>query len=61
MTAHRPADGERDHDAEDRDRAFAAAGWWISTAVSCTPRDIKDLLAAAEGEDTDTNDGDQQR
>ncbi|MFE0245358.1 DEAD/DEAH box helicase [[Kitasatospora] papulosa] len=61
VTAHRPADGEHDHDAEDRDRAFASAGWWISTAVSCTPQDIKDLLAAAEGENTDTNDGDQQR
>lgn len=63
VTAHRPADGERDHDAEDRDKAFAAAGWWIRTAASCAPQDIADLLATAEDTDThtDTDDGDEQR
>ncbi|WP_030385683.1 DEAD/DEAH box helicase [Streptomyces sp. NRRL S-241] len=61
VTAHRPSDGERDHDAEDRDKAFTSAGWWIRTAASCSPQDIADLLDAAEGKATDTNDGDQQR
>ncbi len=61
VTAHRPSDGERDHDAEDRDKAFTSAGWWIRTAASCSAQDIADLLDAAEDKATDTNDGDQQR
>lgn len=60
VTAPRPVGEERDYEAEDRDRAFAGAGWWVTTAADCTAADIADRLAAAHDNGTYRTHGERQ-
>lgn len=41
---HRPSDPDPDYEAEDRDRAFAAAGWEVRPASDWTARDLAQRL-----------------
>ncbi|MGW0773992.1 DEAD/DEAH box helicase [Streptomyces sp. NPDC002835] len=51
VLAHRPVDGEPDAEAEDRDRAFAKAGWEVRPAGAWTAKELADRLAIREQHD----------
>ncbi|WP_340558030.1 DEAD/DEAH box helicase [Streptomyces sp. GSL17-111] len=64
VLAHRPAtDGTPDKDAEQRDRAYRAAGWQVGTAVEWDAAELAELLsgdratARHAGNDGDGDDG----
>lgn len=60
VLAHRPDSGDGvDQDAEDRDQAYAEAGWQVRTAPDWDPHELIALLTgpvSAEKEDEE-NDG----
>ncbi|MFH8788895.1 DEAD/DEAH box helicase [Streptomyces roseoverticillatus] len=52
VLAHRRgADGTEDRDAEDRDQAYAAAGWMVRTAVEWDARELAEALLRPAGAD----------
>ncbi|MEU7580583.1 DEAD/DEAH box helicase [Streptomyces sp. NPDC041068] len=46
VAAHRPVGTDPDYEAEDRDRAFAAAGWEVRSASDWTAEDLAQRLGA---------------
>ncbi|MGW7356320.1 DEAD/DEAH box helicase [Streptomyces sp. NPDC054802] len=54
VLAHRSADAEGDPEAEDRDRAFAAAGWEVRPAGRWTARELAARLQGREQHDGTT-------
>ncbi|WP_351222528.1 Zn-binding domain-containing protein [Streptomyces sp. NPDC002133] len=57
VLAHRPVDTEGDPEAEDRDRAYAAAGWDVRPAGAWTARELAERLREQERHDGTTRGG----
>ncbi|HEX5567729.1 MAG TPA: Zn-binding domain-containing protein, partial [Streptomyces sp.] len=52
VLAHRPeSDDVPDHEAEERDRAYARAGWLVRTATEWDPRELAEALARPADEE----------
>ncbi|MFF3686208.1 DEAD/DEAH box helicase [Streptomyces sp. NPDC002187] len=54
VLAHQPVGDDADAEAEDRDRAFAAAGWEVRPAGAWTAKEIADRLAVHDQHDGTT-------